>query len=854
MRSRRDFSRQRLVALLIRERNVARFVVAPSGYGKSSLALEYADVVFGFKHVFWLEASSPCFSRDLDDDSLLAQLEECDSRAGLVVFEDVPLLDPTRAARFSSVLDVLLERGIEVVVTCTPAADVYAGLQRDRIKVRACDLLLDDEELAGVRSDPDCPEWLRASSRTAVRIPHLAWGSCEEGAQSFVAHLGEEELSGEIALVHYCVLLLGEGDVETLAKVCPNCIPLLAELQDDYPHLGIDLESGRFDAVPIDIADVVWAFRSKSQPMLAASSAEDRTSFAFGIAGALVIGGNAQRALAVVDKLCPRPKRATWIVDNARELARQTQFADTLEVIGRLRKLRIDNRAALAVIEAFFLVAIDDRAAAVALVKRLAFDSSTSEGLRLAALALVAHGDNEALQMRAELEMGRLVANGDVLVAPSSFWDVLALGMRARAHGTSELVELCNHLLAGSSVQQAGGEPYCDVDALCLVVSWLFDGFSGMGEMRLQAQRDLTLETYMAAEAFVRERLDAAALAVGDYFAFSAALSLERAHMRGLPLVQGVFDTTTLMALRTFEMAIIRQRALFVQQREAKTVKDATRIQAHPDLYWATGNSASAPARLRSVPQLTVHLFGRMDVWVGNHQISHDMFHRTATRQLLVMLAINVGRELSRQTIEATLWPDSSPERASRNFYSIWSQLRRILTLPDGTCPYLTRHALGCSLEPRYVQSDAKRLSDICRDMLFGEVNVGVWSEMFREIDRDFSDELAPSEKDNVLIAQARTEYRARLVDALVGATRRVVDEHEPQCGVWFARRALIFDETREDAYLALMAAQAASGQRTAAMETFMQMRRVLAEKLGIDPSPEAQALYETLLDVDDAA
>ncbi|MBO4353181.1 MAG: SARP family transcriptional regulator, partial [Eggerthellaceae bacterium] len=184
LRSRRDFSRQRLVALLIRERGVARFIVAPSGYGKSSLVLEYADVVFSFRHVFWLDASSPCFLRDLDDGSLLQQMKESDPKAGLVVFEDVPLLDPKRAQDFSALIDDLMEGGCEVVVTCTPAADVYESLQHDRIKVRACDLLLDDDELAGVRSDPDCPEWLQASSRAAVRIPRLAWGPHDDAVRS----------------------------------------------------------------------------------------------------------------------------------------------------------------------------------------------------------------------------------------------------------------------------------------------------------------------------------------------------------------------------------------------------------------------------------------------------------------------------------------------------------------------------------------------------------------------------------------------------------------------------------------------------------------------------------------------
>ena len=45
------------------------------------------------------------------------------------------------------------------------------------------------------------------------------------------------------------------------------------------------------------------------------------------------------------------------------------------------------------------------------------------------------------------------------------------------------------------------------------------------------------------------------------------------------------------------------------------------------------------------------------------------------------------------------------------------------------------------------------------------------------------------------------------------------------------------------------MRAQIANSQRTAAMLTYHKCRRVLAEQLGMDTSPETTALYKSLLD-----
>ena len=80
-------------------------------------------------------------------------------------------------------------------------------------------------------------------------------------------------------------------------------------------------------------------------------------------------------------------------------------------------------------------------------------------------------------------------------------------------------------------------------------------------------------------------------------------------------------------------------------------------------------------------------------------------------------------------------------------------------------------------------------------------------------------------------------------------AAMRLVDEGNPEWGIWFARAALTYDKTREDAYVALMRAQAANGQRTAAMTTYLTCRRILSEELGIDPSSETDTLYGDLLD-----
>ena len=63
----RYYQRSSLVSQLLRERDVSRFIVAPPGYGKTSLVMDYAETMMGFANVIWINGQSPCFVRDLDE-------------------------------------------------------------------------------------------------------------------------------------------------------------------------------------------------------------------------------------------------------------------------------------------------------------------------------------------------------------------------------------------------------------------------------------------------------------------------------------------------------------------------------------------------------------------------------------------------------------------------------------------------------------------------------------------------------------------------------------------------------------------------------------------------------------------
>ena len=216
---RRQIPRPNLIAKLLRERHVARFIVAPDGFGKTGLAMEYADTVFSFEHVVWLDGRSPCFLRDLDRGVIARTLLEGDPQPFLVVIDDVPLLDPERAELLSDELDLLLDRDCEVMVACMPSRDAFAR-HRDRIKLTAVDLLLTDEEVDLLRTPGERSSDPASTIAPACRVATFVWGSDEERAGFLSAVLGEE-LPADLLLPLFVMASLGKGTFEDVAAFGP---------------------------------------------------------------------------------------------------------------------------------------------------------------------------------------------------------------------------------------------------------------------------------------------------------------------------------------------------------------------------------------------------------------------------------------------------------------------------------------------------------------------------------------------------------------------------------------------------------------------------------------------------------
>lgn len=844
----RCFPRSDLVARLLHDRQVARFVVAPDGFGKSSLAFGYAETVFSFQHVLWINAKSPCFLRDLDLGVIASGVRRVDEEASLVVMDDVPALSPERAGALSGEIDALLSGGCEVLVCCTPSSDAYGLLQRDRLKLDSSDLLLScegDAHLGGACND-------------GSRVAGLRQGS-SLSAREFLDGIAREDLPADLVLPMLVMLALGEGSLEELEAFGIDGADAISLLAESYPFLGIDHRSGMFSAPWFEPADIMAAFSRKLEAAAARSHFSSASALACAVSDALLARGLAKRACETVGAACPNRDIASWLALRRLPLAGQACILPAYDLSFRKGK---GTRSVDASIEA------DD-------AWRAAMLGDVEQACRHARRA--AGSNDELIQVMGLLALARFGSAKESSSASARLAGWSAAPLPGEGDDGAQAARWTRPLAA---LRDLAGMPPCEAlaqwkrwtargahpDALSIAAMWLFEdaraqrmepGALGDDEARevlVPASEDGRSELLLEAATHVAAQLRALGGGTTDAFTAFACAAWSRLLGTGaLPEGDDPLDSAdAARAAREAEDRLFSQRREFESRRRASERKRREYALTHPDSFLDGRYRLDAVRAAPREPLLTVKLFGGVEVCLGDTPVDPEKLRRQKVKTLLALLVMNRGRELSRDRLLAMLWPDSDPESARKNFYTIWSLLRAALTLPDGSCPYLIRQQNVCRLNATLFRSDVAEFDEVCRALMFADLGTDGWARLATQVDERFSDDLMPGEQGTAAIERMRAECRMRLVDSLVTAAKRLGEAGHVQESLWFARAALRRDESREDAYTVLMRAQVAAGQRAAALDTYFTCRRYLADGLGIDPSLETMAVYRGIIETEE--
>src|SRR5579871_4227576 len=207
---------------------------------------------------------------------------------------------------------------------------------------------------------------------------------------------------------------------------------------------------------------------------------------------------------------------------------------------------------------------------------------------------------------------------------------------------------------------------------------------------------------------------------------------------------------------------------------------------------------------------------------------------------LLALLALRSGREVARDWLAATLWPDNEETQALFNLRQCLPHVRKALGAEAHRLSSPTPRTLCLDLEGALTDVDAFDAA-----IQEGEREGAALSALERAVAL-YRGPLLEGCGEEWILPERRAREEAFL-QALETLGRQALEQARPSVAIGYLRRLLAVDPYRESVYGALMQALAEAGDFAAVTRTYRELRLLLRDQLQAAPSAEIQALFERL-------
>jgi len=243
-------------------------------------------------------------------------------------------------------------------------------------------------------------------------------------------------------------------------------------------------------------------------------------------------------------------------------------------------------------------------------------------------------------------------------------------------------------------------------------------------------------------------------------------------------------------------------------------------------------------------PRLKVRALGPLHVYVGDRLIDPGAWGSARPRELLVYLLMHPeGR--TKEQVGLAFWPEASSAQLRNSFHVTLHRLRKALGGADWVSLANERYRIDPEFVAEFDVAEFERdLANARRAIKRQEEGASVRLEQaLAHFHGDFLD--------GEPVGDWHLEHRERLqrlyVDGLMELGARWVAEERPAKAAEAYRRVLARDELHEDATVALMRCQSASGERAQAIRVYRRFVDKLREELDAEPGEEAVQLCEQL-------
>lgn len=244
------------------------------------------------------------------------------------------------------------------------------------------------------------------------------------------------------------------------------------------------------------------------------------------------------------------------------------------------------------------------------------------------------------------------------------------------------------------------------------------------------------------------------------------------------------------------------------------------------------------PQRLRDnqpPPELRIFLFGQLRVLRDGHELTGDDWVYSKTKDLLVFLLLVDSAD--KAEIGAALWPDASPAQLKQNFRMAIYHLRRALGRAEWITFVNGRYAFNRTLHAWVDVTAFERAAELAHgDPAQPMQQLRIAAALYTG-----NLVLGDLESNRLLVRREQLDQQALAVLLALGELHMGRGHYATAADTY--RRVIALDSYAETAHRGLMRSLAHQGETSAALAHYQRFVELLANELGIAPTPETAKL-----------
>jgi DNA-binding SARP family transcriptional activator len=238
--------------------------------------------------------------------------------------------------------------------------------------------------------------------------------------------------------------------------------------------------------------------------------------------------------------------------------------------------------------------------------------------------------------------------------------------------------------------------------------------------------------------------------------------------------------------------------------------------------------------------RLRITLLGPFQVAVGGVDVPEEAWRRRGKAAALVkLLALAPAHRLQREQVMDALWPSLAPAAAAANLRKAVHYARRAVDA-DESSTWIVSSGDVLSLPSGQVAIDV----EVWRATA-AQARRGGDPQLYAAAVELYADGLLPDDRYEEWTASPRDELQAELVTLLEEQAGLLEARGDIEGALAAANRLVVLEPLRETGHLLVIRLHALAGRRSEALRGYEHLRDLLDAELGVEPSAEAQRLYE---------